>query len=163
MKGIDDVEFRGFRLLRVEDNKRFQIRPNSKGYFYRDLPSGEYTLTRSRSDRPDHKEPKSIDILKFTVKPESLVNLGTIKIVVNGKPYEWLKLSKSAADGRYTYKYHYERIPGKQAADDPFNWFEDAKPKIVAEFNNSIYIVDTEPTQDKDGSEIRLRIQLEKR
>ncbi|MCK5307957.1 MAG: hypothetical protein KAJ73_05035, partial [Zetaproteobacteria bacterium] len=74
-QGIYDVEFTGFRLLRVEDGKSFRIRPIHEGYFHQRLPGGEYTLTRKRNDRPHYKEPKTITIMSFDVKPGTLVIL----------------------------------------------------------------------------------------
>jgi len=68
-RGIYEIEFTGFRLLRVPDGKRHFIRPIHEGYFYQDLPKGEYTLTRKRNDRPNFKESKSIDIMKFKIRP----------------------------------------------------------------------------------------------
>ena len=155
--GIDEVEFPGFRLLRVEDGKRFLIRPNHRGYFYQGLPSGEYSLTRKRTDRPGYKEPKTIDILRFQVEPETLVNLGTINIVLEGEPRESLFWLSDNVRGKYTYRYHYEREPGDDAFDGPLNWFIGKRTKVDAEFGDKISLVDTSPTLGRDGSEVVLR------
>lgn len=156
-QGINNVEFPGFRLLRVKDGKRFLIRPNRNGFFFQSLPGGEYSLTRKRNDRPGYKEPKTIDILNFTVERRTLVNLGTINIVLDGKPHESLWWSQNATKGTYTYRYHYERDPGDHAYDDPFNWFMRRKSKIAVSFGDRVSVVDTSPTLEKDGSKVVLR------
>jgi len=160
MKGIESVEFGGFRLLRVEDGKRFLIRPNKRGFFFQDLPGGEYTLTRRRTDRPDYKAPKSIDILKFMVQPETLVNIGTINIDLDSDPYESLDLGVNSAKGKYYYSYRYERKSGENTFDDPLSWFVRVKPKAAAEFTNSVYEVYTTPVPNKDGSVVILRTNI---
>jgi hypothetical protein len=154
--GIDQVEFYGFRLLRREDGKKLLIRPNHEGYFHQDLPGGEYTLTRKRNDRPGYKEPKTIDIMSFEVEPRTLVNLGTLNIVLDGDPHEFLLSYTKATRGRYTYRYHYEREPGDIAFDGPLNWFREKKPGIAAGFRNRIVREDTAVTAEGDGSKVVL-------
>ncbi len=155
-RGIDEVEFVGFRLVRSEDGKKHLIRPNHQGYFYQGLLSGEYSLTRKRTDRPGYKEPKTIDILRFEVEPGTLVNLGTINIVLDGDPLESLFTIVDKARGKYTYRYSYERETGHQAFDNTLTWFRKKRSKKAAELGDRISLVDASPTLEKDGSRVVL-------
>jgi len=154
----DEVEFTGFRLMRTEDGKRFLIRPNHEGFFHQGLPAGEYTLTRKRTDRPHHKEPKTIDIVGFEVKPGALVNLGTINILVNGKPLESLRSSQHRSKGTYIYSYRYEREPGDRAHDAPLNWFTKKKPSAADAYKDPVVREDAVPTSGTDGSKVILMV-----
>jgi hypothetical protein len=155
--GIDHVEFYGFRLLRMEDGKKFLLRPNHDGYFHQDLPGGEYTLTRKRNDRPGYKEPKTIDIMSFEVEPGTLVNLGTLNIVLSGEPSESLFALANGTRGKYIYSYHYEREPGDSAFGGPLNWFLRKKPGIGAGFGERIVRENSAVTDEGDGSKVVLK------
>lgn len=157
-EGIYDVEFTGFRLLRVEDGKSFRIRPNHEGYFHQRLPRGEYTLTRKRNDRPDYREPKTIDIMSFTVEPGTLVNLGTSNLVLDGEPHESLWLSQYTSKGTYTYRYRYERDSGGSAFDNPYKWFTEKKPDTAAGFGDRVVRENGALTGEGDGSKVELRV-----
>ena len=159
-EGIYDVEFTGFRLLRVEDGKSFRIRPNHEGYFHQRLPGGEYTLTRKRNDRPHYKEPKTITIMSFDVKPGTLVILGTINILLDGKPHESLWWSKNRSKGTYTYRYHYEREPGDSAFDNPYKWFTEKKPDTAADFGGRVVRENSAVTVEGDGSKVVLMVNV---
>ena len=154
-EGIYEVEFTGFRLLRVEDGKSFRIRPNHEGYFHQRLSGGEYTLTRKRNDRPHYKEPKTIDIMSFTVKPGTLVNLGTSNLIVDGKPHESLGGYKKTK-GKYTYRYYYERDSGGSAFDNPYKWFTEKKPDTAAGFGDRVVREKGALTGEGDGSKVVL-------
>lgn len=156
-QGIDNVEFPGFRLVRRDDGKRFLIRPNRNGFFYQGLTGGEYTLTRKRNDRPSYKEPKTIDILSFEVEPGTLVNLGTVHLILDGEPLESLSAFRNPPVGVYTYRYRYEREPGDHGFDDPFNWFTKKKPDTSAGFENRVVLENAAPTGEVDGSKVTLR------
>jgi hypothetical protein len=153
----DEVEFPGFRLLRVEDGKKFLIRPNHEGFFHQGLPAGEYTLTRKRTDRPHYKELKTIDILSFTVDPGTLVNLGTMNIILDGEPHESLRSGQNYSRGTYTYRYRYERDPGESAYSGPLKWFTEKKSKIAASFGDRIVREDSPLTDAGDGSKVVLK------
>jgi hypothetical protein len=155
-EGIYEVEFTGFRLVRVEDGKKFRIRPNHNGYFHQRLPGGEYTLTRKRNDRLHYKEPKTIDIMSFEVKPGTLVNLGTSNLIVDGKPHESLSGFHDTTKGKYTYRYHYERDSGGSAFDNPYKWFTEKKPDTAAGFGNSVVREGSAVTVEGDGSKVVL-------
>jgi hypothetical protein len=156
--GMDDVEFTGFRLVRVDNGKKFLIRPNHKGFFYQRLLGGKYTLVRKRTDRPGYKEPKSIDIMSFEVRSAALVNLGTVKIVIEGKPKESLRSMPNSAKGTYTYRYSYVREHGERAYNAVNSWFINKKPSTAAVYDDSVVIVDAAPTSDTDGSKKVLRL-----
>ena len=157
-QGIYDVEFTGFRLLRVEDGKSFRIRPNHEGYFHQRLPGGEYILTRKRNDRPHYKEPKTIDIMRFTVEPGTLVNLGTSNLILDGKPHESLRGFHNDTTGIYTYRYRYERDSGEKAYDAPLNWFTEKKSKIATSFGDRVVREETALTGEWDGSKVVLNL-----
>ena len=152
--GRDEVEFVGFRLINVENGKKYRIRPNHLSYFYQGLPGGEYTLTRKRNDRPNYKEPKIIDIFRFTVEPGTIVNLGTMDIVLDGKPSESLSTLGKKERGTYIYIYSYERERGDEAYEKPLDWFRRKKSKAVAGLGDRIVNVDTGTTSEKDGSKV---------
>jgi hypothetical protein len=156
-RGIDEVEFTGFRLVREEDGKSFIIVPNLHGYFYQALPAGMYTLIRKRYDRPGYREPKTIAIMKFEVESGTLVNLGTVHLILDGPPRESLRLMGDNAKGTYTYRYRYERETGDSAYEMPLSWFTDKKPAVKAGFGDKIVQEETQPTREMDGSKVTLR------
>ncbi len=156
MKGVDRVEFRGFRLVRDEDAKSFLIVPGHSGFFYQELPAGHYTLKRLRKDRPGYRESKTIDILRFEVLPDSIVNLGTLNLVLEGRPHESLMLKSNFSKGTYIYRYMYEREAGDSAYDAPLDWFQGKKPDKKEGSSSRIVLVDTAPTDAVDGSRVVL-------
>jgi len=156
-QGIDEVEFNGFHLLREENGKSYLIRPNLEGYFYQDLPGGRYTLMRKRTDRPDHREPKTIDLVNLEVPSGTLINLGTIQLILDGPPRESLRLWQNGARGEYTYTYRYEREAGDSAYAKPLSWFTDKKPAVISNFRDEVLRETTQPTSVKDGSKVTLR------
>jgi hypothetical protein len=147
MANNDYPEFYGFRVVNSQSGKRLLV--------------GTWTLERDRRDRPDKGE-KIIRILTFEVPPGSLVNLGTIDIVLEGDPKEIIRDKPDMytggirTTGIYTYSYHYER-PG--AADDftwPVNTLKERKSKIYEQYQGSIVEVKEPVTSDPDGSRIKL-------
>ena len=159
-RGIDKVEFTGFRLTNADSRKVFLIRPNNDGFFHQALPGGDYILTRKRTDRPGYREPKTIDILNFTVDEGTIVNIGTIGIVLDGEPDESLRSMQHSARGTYSYRYRYERITGDSAFDRPMNWFRNKKPDTAAGFGDSVRMEDGAPTDITDGSRVLLRFRV---
>jgi len=156
-EGTDRVEFTGFRLLRVEDGRKFIIRPNHEGFFYQKLPGGEYSLMRKRTDRPGYREPGTIDIMRFGVKPGTLVNLGTVHIVLNGDPLESLRLYPNSSRGTYIYSYRYERERGDGAWEAPLTWFRQKNRRAAHDFESRVVLNDAELTGEGDGSRVILR------
>lgn len=156
-QGMDYVEFYGFRFVSSRNDASFLIRPNHQGYFYQKLPGGEYTLTRKRADRPGYREPGTIEILSFEVEAGSLVNLGTINLILEGKPSESLfLLGGGGTRGRYIYSYHYERETGDGSFHNPLGWFTDRKRKVAGILKDKTYSVNANPTLSKDSSELIL-------
>ena len=156
-RSIDAVEFTGFRLIRVQDGKKFLIRPDYDGFFYQKLPGGSYTLVRKRTDRPSYKEPKTIDIMSLQVESGTLVNLGTVQIILDGEPHESLRSSRSSVEGTYIYRYRYEKDPGDSGYDLPGTWFGKKKSRIVADFGDRIVLEGSAITSEEDGSKVFLR------
>jgi hypothetical protein len=150
------VEFRGFRLVRA-DGKAFTIRPLRDGYFKQTVPPGTYTLMRKRRDRPYYKEESVTRIFTFKVPEGSLVNLGTLHIVLQGKPEQSLYRASKPAKGRYTYYYRYERPEGDEALSAPLEWFSVKDPANAAAYSGRLVTVNAEPTDFVDSSRFTLR------
>jgi len=155
-QGIEEVELMGFNLLRKTDGKKFFIRPNQEGYFRQALPGGDYTLIRERRDKPNYKEENRIDILEFNVPPGSLVNIGTIDLVFQGKPEESLWDTSWGTQGTYIYHYGYGRKTGAESYTGPLDWFKSRKPKIARELASTARKVQTLPATTKDSSKVVL-------
>ena len=154
-------EFLGFRIVNSQSGKRLLVRPGHSGYYGRKLGSGTWTLERDRKDRPD-KGDKVIRILTFEVPEGSLVNLGTINIVLDGKPTERIMdrpdryTGGVRTTGIYTYSYRYER-PG--SPDDftwPVNTLKERKSKVYDQYQDNIIQVKEAVTSGTDGSRIKL-------
>ncbi|MCJ7500836.1 hypothetical protein MUP29_11335 [bacterium] len=154
-KGIEFVEFYGFKLVRAKDGKKFTVRPNRNGYFLQELTPGSYTLIRERKDRPDRSSDKTIELLQLKVDQGFLVNLGTLEIILDGKPDEQLSGVRTYK-GVYTYKYTYARVGGDEAYESPLEWLRETKPDLVAGFGGNVTQVDQAPTREPDGSKITL-------
>jgi hypothetical protein len=156
-RGIDRVEFYGFRLIRKTDGETFLLRPTHEGFFYQKLPGGTYTLTRKRNDRPDYRRPKTLDILTFDVDPGTLVNLGTIDLVLEGEPEAKVMHRQKVVKGTFIYRYRYERSVGDQGFLSPLGWFSGKKPDEARGYDGRRVRVETMPASVVDGSRVRLR------
>ena len=151
------LEFRGFRLIRRDEGKAFLIRPLRDSFFQQILPAGVYDLVRERRDRPFYKEDKFIRILTFTVPSGSLINMGTLKIVLEGPPEEALFRASSAPRGKYLFRYRYERIEGAGAMEAPLQWFNGKNPDAAADYSGKVVEVTGSPTDMIDSSKFTLR------
>ena len=151
------VEFQGFKLVERDNGKTFSIRPLGDSFFRQTLPPGEYNLVRKRRDRPSYKEDKSLRILTFTVPENSLVNLGTLEIVLEGPPDESLFPSYRGRKGRYIYHYRYERMRGADAMKAPLEWFSGKNPDAVTGYTGGVVEVADTPTDTIDSSRFLLR------
>jgi hypothetical protein len=156
-KGKGEVEFTGFKLVNRVSGRKFIIRPRKKGFFRQELPTGDYDLVRIRKDRPGYKENKIITILPFKVPTGSLVNIGTLQIVLDGKPDESLFLGPQWAKGTYTYQYRYERIIGEKAYEAPFHWSTEKKPEVAAGYGERVINIERDPEELTDRSKVVLR------
>ena len=152
------VEFKGFKLIGRDNGKKTSIRPLGSGFFRKKLPPGEYDLVRERNDRPSHKENKLIKILAFTVPENSLVNLGTLEIILEGPPDKSrMRRGSRYPRGTYTYHYRYERTTGADAMRAPFERYFGENPGAAAEYTGGIVEVTNAPTDAMDSSELTLR------
>jgi hypothetical protein len=134
-------EFPGFRFVNSQSGKKTHMRPDSRGYFFKSMEPGTWTFERLRKDRP----------------AGSLVNLGTIIIVVDGKPTERLRIKSHSEEGTYVYTYRYAR---SDSADDntwPLDNLKRKKPKILENYKDSTVEVKDPVTTDLDSSRIKLR------
>jgi hypothetical protein len=156
-RGIYSIEFYGFRLIRKTDGETFVIRPNREGFFYQELPGGTYTLTRKRTDRPDYRQPKALDILTFNVEPGTLVNLGTIDLVLEGEPEAKVRHYQKVVKGTFIYRYRYERSVGEHDYLVPLSWFSGKQPDAAGSYGDKRVRINTVPANVLDGSRVRLR------
>ncbi len=161
MANNEKPEFFGFRVVNSQSGKRLRIRPGHSGYYARSLGPGTWTLERDRKDRPD-KGDRVIRILTFEVPEGSLVNLGTIDIVLDDKPKENLMIKPDPftggvrTTGIYTYTYRYERAGGADDFTWPVNTLKKRKSKIYEQYQDNIVEVKEPVTPDTDGSRIKL-------
>ena len=151
------VEFRGFRIVRYSDGRSFAIRPRRSGFFSQALPPGEYDLVRKRRDRPSSREDRQIRILTFFVPAGSLVNIGTLDIVLDGPPNETLYRAGGRSKGKYTYYYQYERPEGNEAMTAPLEWFSGKRPDTLTAFRHRVITVEKDPEKNSDSSRLILR------
>ena len=151
-------EFLGVRFVNSQTGKKVKMRPDSNVYFSKSLGPGTWTLERDRKDRTSGDVPREFKIMTFDVPEGSLVNLGTIRIVLDGEPEETLFLRGGSDSGTYIYTYHYERAGG---ADD-FSWpVDNLKQKdsgVFEQFQNAIVEIDESVTTEKDGSKVRIKV-----
>ena len=150
------VEIKGFRL-KGTDGRTFAIRPLTDGYFRQTLPPGEYSLTRQRRDRSSYKEDSVIVILTFTVPDGSIVNLGTLDIVLQGKPEQVRYRPSRQPKGVYTYRYRYSRAGGEAAQLAPLAWFREKDTAKSLAYQDRVITLDSEPTRTMDSSRFTLR------
>jgi hypothetical protein len=154
----DYPEFLGFRFVNSQSGKKIKIRPRGSGYFSKSLGPGTWVLERHRNDRVSGDVPKEFKIMTFDVPEESLVNLGTIRIVLDGEPEETLFLRGGKDTGIYIYTYHYQRDEG---ADD-FSWPVDNLKKkdsdVFEQYQNSIVEIKEPVTTEKDGSKYKVEV-----
>ncbi len=155
-QGIEEVEFTGFRLVRKEDGKKYAIYPNREGFFHKALMQGHYSLIRDRRDRPAYREEGTIVILEFDAPSGTVVNLGTLDLVLSGKPSEFLGTYGRTTRGKYIYRYGYERRGGPLAYQEPLEWFGKRKPGIVEKTGSRVLEVEDAPAPAQDSSEVVL-------
>jgi len=152
-----EPEFLGFRFVNSQSGKKVKMRPDSKGYFSKSLGPGRWTFERLRNDRPGGEGPKVLEIMTFDVPAGSLVNLGTIIIVVDGKPTERLRIKKSMDEGTYDYTYRYERSDSEEDNTWPLDNLKRKDSKTLEKYQDSTVEVKDPVTTDLDSSRVRLR------
>jgi len=161
MSQNERVEFLGFRIVNSQSGKKITVRPGHSGYYGKKLGPGTWTLERDRRDRPD-KGDKIIKILTFEVPEGSLVNLGTINIVLDGKPTERIMdrpdrfTGGVRTTGTYTYSFHYERPGGADDFTWPVNTLKERSSKVYDQYQGNLVEMKEAVTSDKEGSKIKL-------
>ena len=152
-----EPEFLGFRFVNSQSGKKIKMRPDSLGYFSKSLEPGTWTFERFRTDRPNTDDPKVIEIMTFDVPPGSLVNLGTIIIVVDGKPTERLHIRKNWEEGTFVYTYNYFRSDSAEDNAWPLENLKRKKPKTLEKYKDRIVEITDPVTTDADSSRVKLR------
>ena len=151
------VEFKGFMLIGRDNGQRITIRPLLSSFFSKTVPPGEYDLVRERQDRPSGSEDRSIRILTFTVPENSLVNLGTLELILEGPPDSSVRRGGRDPRGTYIYRYRYERRAGAEAMKAPLEHFFGEGSNVAAQFAGGIVEVTAAPTDKIDSSRLVLR------
>lgn len=149
-------EFLGFRFFNSQSGKKVKVHPDGSGYFSKSLAPGTWVFERYRKDRLSGDVPKEFKIMTFDVPEESLVNLGTIRVVVDGEPEERLLGSGGQSKGIYTYTYHYERAGEADGFSWPIDKFKKKKSDAFEKYQGSIVQIKEPVTTEKDGSKIRI-------
>lgn len=151
-------EFLGFRFINSQTGKKVKMRPDSNGYFSKSLGPGTWVLERHRNDRVNGDVPKVFQIMTFDVPEGSLVNLGTIRIVLDGEPKETIFVRGGSDSGTYIYTYHYERGGGSDDFSWPVDNFKRKDAKAFEQYKNSIVEIKESITTEKDGSKVRIKV-----
>ncbi len=152
-----EVEILGYRLVGDTGDVEGIIRPGSKGYFFKELAPGTYTIRRIRSDRLRHRDKKHIDILTFNVEQGQFVNLGTIRLVLEGIPDETYYPQGSFNIGEYIYRYHYERATEDTGWSAVLSRFRQKRPEVYERFRGNSVRSNAAVTKEPDTSKIVLR------
>lgn len=152
MMDISEIEILGFQLVNAQGARKAVIRPDGSGYFAKKLDPGTYTLRRFRKDRSNYKDIKYINIITFNVGPGELVNLGTIRLVLDGPPTEDFFPAGGTIRGEYLYSYRYRRMSGNEANSTPLAKFQAKQSKAYARLQNNIREVKNAVTSEPDSS-----------
>lgn len=150
-------EFLGYRFVNTQTGKKIKMRPDGIGFFLKSMEPGTWTFERFRKDRPVDSGPDVIEIMTFDVPEGSLVNLGTIIIVLEGEPTEQLRVKKNWQEGAYVYTYRYFLSDSAEDNKWPIDNLERKKPKVLAEYNDNVVEVKDPITSDLDSSRIILK------
>lgn len=150
-------EFLGFRFVNSQSGKKIKMRPDGMGFFLKSLEPGTWTFERLRNDLPGGDGPKVFEIMTFNVPPGKLVNLGTIIIVLDGKPTERLRVKKNWQEGTYIYTYHYVLSDSAEDNTWPVDNLKRKKPDVLERYKNSIVEIIDPITPDLDSSRVILR------
>ena len=151
-------EFPGFRFVNSQSGKKINMRPDSRGYFSKSLEPGKWVFERLRKDRPGGEGPKVLEIMIFEVPAGSLVNLGTIIIVVDGEPTESIKVRGTSEQGTYVYTYHYERSDAAEDNNWPLDNLKRKDPKTLDSYQDNIVQVKDPVITEIDRSRVILRV-----
>jgi len=156
----DFPEFRFFRIVNSESGKKININPlRSNGYFAKSLKPGTWVLERQRKDSTGEGRGEILKIMTFEVPEGSLINLGTLQIVLDGTPEETLRPfgGGGSTEGAYVYTYHYERVDGEADQIWPVDHLKTKKPKIFDKYKDNVVNVSEPITSESDNSRIIIR------
>ena len=154
----DVPRIRGLTIASDDGEFRKRINPGNSGFFFKNVPPGEYSLIRHRRERYDPNDSKTISILDFSVGTGQLVNLGTIEIVQD-EPDELYGYDMGySMKAKYMYRYRYERIGTDEGFDAPLKRYRERKMKHYPSLFQNISTVRGKPTAEEDSSLIELTI-----
>ena len=157
--GGENFEILGFEIA-GRNGIRVRVRPLERGFVAKAVPAGDYVLRRVRRDRPSGDGEGEIEILSFSVRSGELVNLGTVKVVLEGPPLETLRMSPGYRPGTfdfsmvgiYLYTYRYERVEGEASHAEPMEWFRDRHSEVYGRFRNGSTTLSPAVTSESDRS-----------
>ncbi len=150
--GISEIEILDFQIVSADGLVEGFIRPDTKSYFAKEIAPGTYILRRHRKDRPRYRGDKYINIVTFRVEPGTLVNLGTIQLILEGPPQEDYYSVGTSAKGEYIYSYHYERMSGEESYNAPLARFTRKRPDVYDRYLNRIQENRDDITSEFDSS-----------
>jgi len=151
-------EFRFFRIVNSQSGKKININPlRSNGYFAKSLEPGTWVLERQRKDSPGEDRGKIIEIMTFEVPEGSLINLGTLQVVLDGEPKEKLRPRGGGTDGEYIYTYHYERTDGATDMAWPVDNLKKKKSKVFDKYQDNLVDISEPVTTETDTSKILIQ------
>lgn len=151
-------EFLGYKFVNSQSGKKVKFRPDSNGHFSKSLGSGTWILERHRNDRVSGDVPKVFKIMSFDVPAGSLVNLGTIRIVLEGDPKETFTSRGGQDTGTYIYTYHYKRDGGTEDYSWPVDNLKKKDSGVFEKYQNAIVEVKEPVTKERDGSKYRIKV-----
>jgi hypothetical protein len=149
---VEKIEILDFQIVSEDGLVKGFFRPDTRSYFAKEIPPGTYTLRRHRRDRPSYQGDKYINIVTFRVEPGTLVNLGTIKLILEGPPQEDYYSIGNRERGKYIYSYHYERMSGGEAYKAPLARFRQKRPDVYDRYLNRMQENRDEVTSEFDSS-----------
>ena len=149
---VDKIEILDFQIVSEDGLVGGFFRPDSSSYFAKEIQPGTYTLRRHRRDRPSYRGNKYINIVTFRIEPGTLVNLGTIQLILEEPPQEDYYSLGIGAKGEYIYNYHYEKMSGKESYDAPLARFRQKRPDVYNRYLNRMQENRDEVTTEFDSS-----------
>ena len=99
-----------------------------------------------------------VRILNQKTTPSKLINLGTINLILDGKPRESLYGRGDYEKGVYTYTYRYQRDSEDTAYASPLNWLRARRQKVYDRLRNKLTEIKAEPTTDRDSSRVVIEV-----
>jgi hypothetical protein len=154
----DRPRIRGFTLVSDDGGYKKRISPSDSGFFFKDLPAGDYSLIRNRVDRYERKGQKTVPILTFSVAPGQLVNLGTI-VIVHERPRELYGYDMGTyMKGKYLYNYRYVRDNSDEGYEDPLGRLRKKNRDRYNRLLDNVLTVRDVPMTEEDSSVYELEV-----